>query len=157
MRRLYASLLLLTACASHPKEPAGLHFERVWLTWHDADSFQSFYEYRTGDELVGKWTILRSEPYDRTGLYFEIRVINPAPARDCKIVVRVISPDSIDPRVFTFPVQVHAGSRLFVVGITGTDWPLIRLVPVAWDVELQAPDGSVLAKKSSFLWEKPGH
>jgi hypothetical protein len=156
MRRLYASLLLLTACASHPKE-TGLHFERVWLTWHDADSFESFYEYRTGDELVGKWTILRSEPYDRTGLYFEIRTVNPGPPRDAKIVIRVISPDSIDPRVFTFPIQVPAKSRLFVVGLTGTDWPMIRVVPVAWDVELQAPDGTVLAKKVSFLWEKPGH
>lgn len=156
MRPLLASLLLLAGCASPPKAAAGLHFERVWLTWHDADSFQSFYEYRTGDELVGKWTILRSEPYDRTGIYFEIRTANPAAARDGKIVVRVISPDSIDPRVFTFPVTVPAGTRLFVIGITGTDWPLIRVVPVAWDVELQDPDGSVLAKKSSFLWEKPG-
>jgi len=156
MRRLCASLLLLSACASPPKE-TDLHFERVWLTWHDSASFDSFYEYRTGEELVGKWTILRSQPNERTGLYFQIRTENPAAARDAKIVIRVISPDSIDPRVFTFPLQVPAGSRLFVVGLTGADWPMIRVVPVAWEVELQAPDGSVLAKKSSFLWEKPGH
>jgi hypothetical protein len=156
MRRLYASLLLLAACASPPKA-VNLHFERVWLTWRDADQFQSFYEYHTGEELVGKWTVLRSEPYDRTGLYFQIRTVNPSAARGGKIVIRVISSDSIEPRVFTFPVEVPAGSRLFVVGITGTDWPMIRVVPVAWDVELQAPDGSVLAKKTSFLWEKPGH
>jgi hypothetical protein len=158
MRRLFASLpfLLLAGCVSHPKAPAELHFERVWLAWHDADSFQSYYEYRTGDELVGKWTVLRSEPYDRTGLYFEIRTENPAAPRNAKIAIRVISPDSIDPRVFTFPVEVPAGGRLFVVGITGTDWPFQRVVPVAWDVELQAPDGAVLAKKVSFLWEKPG-
>jgi hypothetical protein len=156
MRRLYAPLLLLAACASPPKE-TNLHFERVWLTWRNADQFQSFYEYHTGEELVGKWTVLRSEPYDRTGLYFQIRTVNPDAARDCKIVIRVISPDSIDPRVFTFPVQVPTKTRLFVVGITGTDWPMIRVVPVAWDVELQAPDGSLLAKKTSFLWEKPNH
>ena len=140
---------------SHPKAAAELHFERVWLTWHDSSSFDSFYEYRTCEELVGRWTILRSEPNERTGLYFQIRTENPAPERDLKIVIRVISPDSIDPRVFTFPVKVPAGSRLFVVGLTGDDWPMIRVVPVAWDVELQAPDGSMLAKKSSFLWEKP--
>jgi hypothetical protein len=52
-------------------------------------------------------------------------------------------------------VKVPAGGRLFVVGLTGTDWPMIRVVPVAWDVELQDPDGSLLAKKVSFLWEKP--
>jgi hypothetical protein len=154
MRPLIASLVLLAAAAA-PARAAELHFERVWLAWHDAASFESYYEYHSGHELVGKWTVLRSEPYNRTGLYFEIRVENPAPAREAKIVIRVISPDSIDPRVFTFPVDVPGGGRLFVVGLTGTDWPMNRVVPVAWDVELQAADGAIIAKKTSFLWEKP--
>jgi hypothetical protein len=154
MRPLIASLALL-AVAAAPARADELRFERVWLAWHDAASFESYHEYKTGHELVGKWTILRSEPYDRTGLYFEIRIKNPGAAVDGKIVIRVISPDSIDPRVYTFPVEAAGGSRLFVVGLTGTDWPFLRVVPVAWDVELQSAGGGVLAKKTSFLWEKP--
>jgi hypothetical protein len=154
MRHLLASLVLLAAAAA-PARAADIRFERVWLTWHDTASFDSYYEYHTGNELVGKWTILRSQPNERTGLYFEIRIQNPGAPVDGKIVVRVIGPDSIDPRVFTFNVQEPAGSRLFVVGITGADWPFIRVVPVAWDVELQDADGRILAKKTSFLWEKP--
>ena len=156
MRPLLASLALL-AVAALPARAAGLRFERVWLQWHDADSFQSFSEYHSGRELVGHWTVLRTQPDDRTGLYFLVRVENPGAVSNGTIVVHVISPESIDTRVYSFPVEVPAGSRLFVVGLTGTDWALARAQPVAWNVELQAPDGTVLAKKSSFLWEKPGH
>jgi len=156
MRPLFASILLLVAAAA-PVQAAELRFERVWLQWNDADSFQSFYEYHTGRELVGKWSVLRSQPDDRSGLYFLVRIENPGAIVGGTIVVRVISPESIDTRVYSFPVQVPSGSRLFVVGLTGTDWAVAQVQPVAWDVELQAPDGTVLVKKTSFLWEKPGH
>ena len=52
--------------------------------------------------------------------------------------------------------QVKAGSWLFEIGLTGKDWPAEHVEPVAWEVELQSADGTVLAKKASFLWEKPG-
>jgi hypothetical protein len=156
MRPLLASLALLAALVA-PAAAADLRFERVWLQWHDADSFQSFYEYHTGRELVGKWTVLRTQPDDRTGLYFLVRINNPGTVTTGTIVVHVISPESIDTRLYSFPVEVPAGSRLFVVGLTGSDWALGRAQPVAWNVELQGTDGAVLAKKASFLWEKPGH
>ena len=143
--------------AAAPLKATELHFERVWLQWNDADSFQSFYEYHTGRELVGKWTVMRSQPDDRSGLYFLVRTENPGKVLGGTIVVRVISPESIDTRVYSFPVQVPPGGRLFVVGLTGTDWAVARVQPVAWDVELQAPDGTVLLKKTSYLWEKPAH
>jgi hypothetical protein len=154
MRPLFASILIAVAAAA-PAHAAELRFARVWLQWNDADSFQSFYEYHTGRELVGKWTVMRSQPDDRSGLYFLVRTENPGPMVGGTIVVRVISPESIDTRVYSFPVQGPGGGRLFVVGLTGTDWAVARVQPVAWDVELQAPDGTVLVKKTSFLWEKP--
>jgi hypothetical protein len=155
MRPLLASLAFLAAAAAGAAE---LRFVRVWPEWHDGDSFQSYYEYRTGNELVSKrWTVLRSQPDDRSGLYFLVRVENPGEmVRGATFVVRVISPESIDTHVYSFPADVPKGSRLFEIGLTGKDWVGARVDPVAWDVELQSGDGKVLYKKVSFLWEKPG-
>jgi len=58
MRSLLASLSLFSAaCAvSRAAEPT---FARVWPEWHDAESFQSLYEDRTGHELAGARLELR--------------------------------------------------------------------------------------------------
>jgi len=71
-------------------------------------------------------------------------------------VLKVISPEAIDVRVYSFPAAVPSGSRLFELGLTGKDWTGAHVAPIAWELELQAADGSVLARKASFLWEKPG-
>ena len=135
---------------------ADVSFKRVWPQWYDADSFQSFYEDHTGRELTGKWIVLRSQPEDRGGLYFLTRVENLGLAlSNATFVLRVIAPDSTDTRTYSFPADVPAGSRLFEIGLTGKDWAKARVQPVAWDLELRAADGRVLASAKSFLWEKP--
>lgn len=156
MRPLLAAVTFLAAASVC--EPAGdPQFVRVWPQWHDADSFQSFYEYHTGRELVGKWKVLRSQPDERAGLYFVTRVKNPGDAvHGATFVIRVISPDATDTRVFNFPAEIPAGSQLFEIGLTGKDWAGARVMPVAWEIELNTADGRLLARKSSFLWEKPG-
>jgi len=147
------ALLLLAAAAARAADPT---FERVWPRWRDADSFQSFYEDHTGRELVGKWTMLRSQPARRSGFYFYTRVENPGNAiNGATFVVRVIAPDSTDTRIYRFPADVPKGSRLFEIGLTGSDWGGQHVLPVAWDVELQAPDGRVLTERASFLWTRP--
>ncbi|HMD62218.1 MAG TPA: hypothetical protein VKG78_12335 [Opitutaceae bacterium] len=156
MRPLFAPLLLFAAvCAGAPApEPS---FKRVWVQWHNTDSFQSFYEYHTGRELTGKWIVLRSQPDERTGLYFLARVENPGAAlRGASFVIRVVTPEATQTRVFSFPADVRAGSWLYEIGLTGKDWAAQHVHPVAWEVELQSADGAVLARKASFLWEKPG-
>ncbi len=155
MRHLLASIALFAAFPA--RAPADdVSFKRVWPQWHTADSFQSFYEYHTGRELTGKWVVLRSQPDERTGLYFLARVENHgAPVHGATFVVRVVSPDATETKVFSFPAEVRAGSWIFEIGLTGKDWAAERVEPVAWDVELQSADGAVLAKKTSFLWEKP--
>jgi hypothetical protein len=155
MRSLLASLCLFAAFSARAPA-ADISFKRVWVQWHTADSFQSFYEYHTGRELVGRWIVMRSQPEERTGLYFLTRVENHgAPVRGANFVVRVVTPDATETKVYNFPADIQGGSWLFEIGLTGKDWVLERLHPVAWEVELQAPDGAVLARKSSFLWEKP--
>ena len=154
MRSLLAAITLLSAAGV--AGAADLQLKRVWPQWHDADSFQSFYEDHTGRELTGGWIVLRSQPDQRRGLYFLTRVENPgAQVPGAAFVLRVISPESIDVRVFSFPADVPKGSKLFELGLTGGDWPGARYQPVAWELEVQGADGSVMARKTSFLWEKP--
>jgi hypothetical protein len=155
MRSLLAAAALVLAAPTVARA-ADLKLTRVWPQWHTADSFQSFYEDQTGREISGGWVILRSQKDQRGGLYFLTRVENSgAMVEGATFVLRVISPGSIDTRVFTFPAIVPAGTRLFEIGLTGKDWPGARVQPVAWEVELRASDGSLLASKASFLWEKP--
>jgi len=155
MRSLLASLALFAAFAARTPA-ADPTFERVWLQWHKTDSFQSFYEYHTGREFTGRWVVLRSQTDERSGLYFLVRVDNPgAMVRGAAFFVRVVTPESTETKVFSFPTDVKAGSWLYELGLTGKDWAGEHVQPVAWDVELQSADGRVLAKKTSFLWEKP--
>ncbi len=155
MRFLLASFALLAPIAARAAA-ADLSFVRVWPQWHSADSFQSFYEYDTGRELVGKRIVMRSQPDERSGLYFLVRVKNPgAMVHGATFVVRVITPDATETKVFSFPSEVKGGSWLYEIGLTGKDWAAEHIQPVAWDVELQSADGTVLARKTSFLWEKP--
>jgi hypothetical protein len=154
MRPLLASIALIsTVCAAHAAE---LTFKRVWPEWHDSESFQSYYEDHTGHELTGKWIVLRSQPGKRGGLYFLTRVENPGPElTGGTFVVRVITLESVETKTFSFPATVPVGSKLFEIGLTGTDWTAPREQPVAWEVELDGADGRVIARKKSYLWEKP--
>ncbi len=153
MRSLLASIALLSAVSA--VHAADLKFKRVWPEWHDAESFQSFYEDHTGHELTGKWIVLRSQPNKRGGLYFLTHVENTGPqVEGATFVVRVITLESVDTRTYSFPSAVPGGSRLFELGLTGTDWTAPRAQPVAWEVELDASDGRVLARQTSYLWEK---
>lgn len=149
---LTAALLALASTRAGAADPT---FVRVWPQWHDADSFQSFYEYETSRELTGKWIVLRSQPEERTGLYFLVRLDNPeAEIVGASYVVSVITPDTTDTKTYSFPVNIPPGSQVFEIGLTGRDWAGPHVQPVAWDVELHGADGRVLARKSSFLWEK---
>jgi hypothetical protein len=155
MRSLLVPAALFAAlCAA--ARAGDLSFKRVWPEWHDSDSFQSLYEDHTGQELTGGWIVLRSRPLERSGLYFLTRVQNPGPVqRGATFVVRVLTTDGIEAKTYSFPAQVPGGNHLFEIGLTGPDWKGPRAVPVAWEVELDDADGHVLARKTSYLWEKP--
>ena len=72
------------------------------------------------------------------------------------VVLQVIAPDNAETKTFVFPATVNAGTTLFDLGLTGTDWILgAKAHPVAWKLELLASDGHPVATEKSFLWEKP--
>ena len=113
MRQILAPLALL-ALAAAPCRADTITFARVWPQWHDSGSFESYHEYRTGKELVQDWIVMRTQPKSRSGLYFLTRVLNHGPAlASATFTVRVIKPDSVETRVYSFPATVPAGSRLF--------------------------------------------
>jgi hypothetical protein len=154
MRTLLASIALLSAVSA--VHAADIKFKRVWPEWHDAESFQSLYEDHTGRELTGKWIVLRSQPDKRGGLYFVTRLENSGPqVGGATFVVRVITLESVDTKTYSFPSSVPGGTQIFEIGLTGTDWTAPRVQPVAWELELDASDGRVLARQTSYLWEKP--
>lgn len=148
-------LVLLLLCLATTARAGEVTFKRVWPQWYDADSFQSFYEDKTGRELTGKWIVVRSQPEDRAGIYFLTRVENPDTAvKGATFTLRVIAPDSTETTTYNFPQDIPAGSHLFQIGLTGKDWNKPRVQPVAWQLELRSADGRILAQAKSFLWDK---
>lgn len=134
---------------------ADVEFLRVWPGWREAESFERIGEYFGGRESSGREEVLRTQPGERAGYYFLVRVKNSAPTA-AKIAVSVIRPDAPAPKVYTFPVNLPAKETVFQLGLTGADWPQGKKAnPVAWKIALLGPDDRVLAEHKSFLWEKP--
>lgn len=155
MRIALLSFCLLAVVV--PMAPAAdIGFLRVWPEWREAGSFGSISEYITGREATGGWTTFRTHKDSRAGYYFLARIKNPGPATDgTTFVLRVVTPDSAFPKIFSFPANVPKGVHVFEIGLTDGDWAGKKVHPVAWKLELQGPDGKLLAGKASFLWEKP--
>lgn len=154
MRRFLALALLLPALAALARA-ADVEFVRVWPAWRDDESFMRISEYFTGRENTGRETVVRSHPETRDGYYFLTRVRSDHAISGAHFVLHVVTPGDPAPKSCTFPAEVPHGSHVFELGLTGGDWPAKNTHPVAWHLELQSPDGKVIAAKSSFLWEKP--
>lgn len=154
--RLVLAFALLLGSAVISIRAAEVEFVRIWPKWRDAKSFERISEYFTGKENPGSEVMLRSQPTSRAGFYFLTRVKNPGSALEAaKIVLSVIKPDSPQAKAYPFSTALPAGETVFEVGLTGTDWAGPKVNPVAWKIEVFAPDGRLLAVHKSFLWEKP--
>lgn len=145
------SLALATAARA-----AEVKFVRVWPGWYDADSFRWISEYFTGQEDTGGKIIRRTQPGERQGYYFVVRVKNAgASCVGAKFVLQIVTPKAPDPLAYSFTADVPPGSNLFNLGLTGADWPGAKVRPVAWRLDLVAADGRILASQQSFLWAMP--
>src|SRR5688572_22541213 len=135
---------------------AEVEFVRVWPAWRDTESFERIGEYFGGAENTGREIVMRTQPAERAGYYFLVRVKKNADAAGAKFTLSVIRPDTPEPKEYSFPVSLPAKESVFQLGLTGVDWPQGRKAnPVAWKLALVAADGRVLAEHKSFLWEKP--
>ena len=155
MRSLFA-LIVWVAASVVGASAAEVDFVRVWPGWRTAESFERISEFFTGEENTGRETVLRTHPERRAGFYYLVRTANSGETlTGATFVLRVISPSSPDPKVTTFPVEIPPRSKVFLLGLTGPDWPHEDVHPVAWKLELRSADDAVLASAQSFLWAKP--
>jgi len=161
MRRAILSALLLASLLSAPgtasvqekvaaaKNPArseksaDLELIRIWPSWRSADSFLRISEYFGGGENRSGQTILRSQPTERAGFYFLLRIRNSGQAfPDARFELQVIRPDSPHAVTYRFPATVATGSHVYLLGLTGSDWPDFGektaedIHPVSWQLRL---------------------
>jgi hypothetical protein len=155
--RLSPLCLLLAFALPASGHAGGLEVVRVFTGWRDAASFQRVIEYLDGRENTGGATVLRSRSGERAGYYWLVRLKNGgASLPGAKFELQVITPAAPEPKTFTFSADIPAGSPLYQLGLTGTDWPGPKARPVAWHLQVIAADGTTLVVKESFLWEMPG-
>jgi len=153
--RPIASLLLFLALGASAALGADLKIIRVMPSYRTADSFMRISEYFNGREDTGGATLLRTQPARRDGYYFLVRVKTTAPIEIAWIETQVVTPASPEPRTDSFAVSLPAGSHVIQLGLTGTDWPSPKAVPVAWKLRLLSSEGKELASEQSYLWSKP--
>jgi hypothetical protein len=154
MRSLFAAALAIGLCLS--ARAADVEFVRVWPGWEDADSFRRISEYFTNVENTSGMIVLRSQPDDRSGYYFLVRVKHPQVALSgARFVLQYIAPNTQEPQDKTFKIDVPQGEQVFDLGLTGKDWPAAHGHLIAWKLDLLSADGITLATAQSFLWSKP--
>ncbi len=128
---------------------------RVFSGWHDAASFKHISEYFTGRENTHGEVMLRSQPDQRSGYYYLLRLANHGPAVPVRINLQIVMPASVKPLNHAFAADLPGGETVLNLGLTGADWPGATTNPVAWKLEVAAADGRVLATEKSYLWDKP--
>lgn len=154
MRRILP--LLLFALFVSGATAANVEFVRVWAQWQNADAFERIGEYFGRSEDDGRETVIRTHPEQRAGLYFLVRTKAAAEVSAAKFVLEIIRPDSPDPKSYTFPASISAKAKVFLLGLTGNDWPGGHEAhPVAWKLSLIDAQNQPLATQQSFLWALP--
>jgi hypothetical protein len=150
--------LALCLAFSQNLAAADLTAVRVWPAYRTAASFERISEFIDGRENTSGQTILRSQPATRDGFYFLTRLKNSGPAlENIRVELDILTPVSPEPRrITTFAATtIPAGSHVFQIGLTGTDWPDAQVQPVAWQLRLLNAEGRELLREQSFLWSQP--
>ena len=153
--RPIASLLLVLTLGFTTASAGDLQIVRVMPDYQPADAFVRISEYFNGKENTGGATILRTQPSSRAGFYFLVRVKTDKPIDVAWIEAQVITPTVPEARTDSFSISLPAGSHVFKLGLTGTDWPDPKAKPVAWKLRFLSVEGKELASEQSFLWSKP--
>jgi hypothetical protein len=154
--RVLATLLVLALLPVAYVSAADLEIMRVFTGWRSAESFSRLSEYFGGKENSGGIIVLRTQPAERAGYYWLVRLTNKSAGwPGCRFELQVISPIAPEPKTFTFNADIPPGGSVFRLGLTGMDWPGAKGRPVAWQLRLLGSDGATLLARESFLWERP--
>lgn len=150
-------LALLAFAAASLAHAADLTLVRVWPGYRTAESFERISEYFGKDEDPAALHLLRTQPAERAGYYFLVRLKNKGPAlAGARFELQIVPPFATEPRTYVFESALPAGSHAFNLGLTGTDWPgQPKDEAIAWKLRVLAADGTELLQKQSFLWALP--
>lgn len=128
---------------------------RLWTGYKETSAFLRLREFITGKESFGNTTLLRTNPENRNGFYYTVRLADhergSIPAGE--IHLQVIPPDGVKPVVYRFPFAGTEDREVRLeIGLTGRDWTHGKTLPLAWKLDFVGPQGQVLASRESFLW-----
>lgn len=137
---------------------ASAEMEIDYVSWYYKPEyvFKRIAEYFGAPEQTGSKILLRSQPGDRAGLYFVTHLSEGAGVlpSGSAFVLAVIFPDSPRARTYRFPLPEPIPDYAVAwLGLTGADLPADEAPPVAWHLQIEGADGTVLADKKSYLWE----
>jgi hypothetical protein len=136
---------------------ADLAIVRVWTGYRAAESFERISEYFGKKEDVVAEHVIRTQPNERSGYYFLVRLQNEdAEISGAHLELQLITPFSTETKSYTFDSAIPHGSHAFHLGLTGTDWPgKPKDEAVAWQLRILSATGTELGRTQSFLWSKP--
>jgi hypothetical protein len=147
------AIAVLLALASSAR--AEVEFVRLWTGYKETSAFLRLREFITGKESFGNTIILRTDPDERTGLYYTVRLADRERGSlpPGEVHLQVVPPDGVEPVDFRFPFAgTDDRQTRFEIGLTGNDWPHGRTLPLAWKLEFLDAQGKTLASRQSFLW-----
>jgi hypothetical protein len=151
--RLIRTFILWLALGVASAFATGVTVVPIATGWREAGSFKRISEYFSGRENTGGQLILRTQPDQRSGYYFQMRVAT-VTTIDARLVLQVITPDSAAPRTYKFTATLTGPKTMLNLGLTGADWTDLKINPVAWKLEVLSADGKLLATETSYLWGK---
>ena len=158
----YVACLMLAntflCSANEPPPQRVAHIDKVRIRSIEGHRFVRLSEYFTGKENTGNRMIVRSQPDERTGLYFILRLDRPVcDIHDAsKVRMSILLPLLAEPIVYEMPFAGEKKrTRTVMVGLTGSDWQMGNITPVGWHVGVEDDAGNILAEHSSFLWRMP--
>lgn len=160
MRILFAALLafpLFWAGCATPQPVTSVEILHVEPRYIEEEAFLRIRQYFTGTEHKGNRIILRSQPGAREGYYFVLTLDKPADRLPAGTVIEgafYTRKSGGDPESHKFKLPSEPpGTKEIFVGLTGEDSPSPDDVPAAWRFRLKGPDGGLLGRHESFLWD----
>lgn len=119
--------------------------------------FKRIPEFFTGKEFQGWKVYCRSNPKERDGFYFVVKVSGISSEMSPNAYWKLDWISSINPASQTVKIPVNnpdiVGKEVFI-GLTGNDWPGKLVKPLAWRICLMDSEDHVIAKRQSFLWSQ---
>jgi hypothetical protein len=149
-------LFLLATCFwASGLAAAEIKVVRASAEYRDERQFARISEFFTGRENTGSDVILRSQPGEREGYYWTIKLKRFPYREEVENAVRleVVVPGDIEATLFSFPLgPAKRRNPLLLIGLTGDDWPDPTALPLAWRISFLNAEGNLVAQAKSFLW-----